>query len=353
MQRSILEFVGRERTKERPDSGERPKFVDLFCGIGGASQGALDAGYEVCLAVDACADALEVHKKNHTQTLHYCLELPSHFPLPLPSAGEHWHLHGSPPCTAVSVANQVRDDAARDQGTDLVQWFLRFAMDSTATSWSMEQVSTPIVRAAIDELLKVGSPYRNRFAYTVVDLSRLGVPQARKRLIAGPKPLIARLKRLPRTRRSVRDVIALPRGTHTRHELVWSAPKRAPKDSGRKWIYRHYTDDDCCTPVDGPGWTITARHTLRWACPGTGRKLLRMTPRETALMQTFPPSYQLDARVGRAIRGIGNALPPVVMQQYLTGRPPRYSPCQSPSLRWRPPAVVTSLSLYRSVSTNL
>ena len=118
MQRSILEFVGRCATEERPRNEERPKFVDFFCGIGGASQGALDAGYDVCLAVDSCAKALEVHKANHAQTRHYCLRLPSYLPLPLPTSEENWHLHGSPPCTAVSKANQVRDDEERGADRD-------------------------------------------------------------------------------------------------------------------------------------------------------------------------------------------------------------------------------------------
>ena len=75
MQRSIWEFVGRRATDERKDDGTKPKFVDLFCGIGGASQGAIEAGYDVTVAVDSCARALDVHKKNRalqSRTLRMC-----------------------------------------------------------------------------------------------------------------------------------------------------------------------------------------------------------------------------------------------------------------------------------------
>ena len=232
-------------------------------------------------------------------------------------------MHGSPPCTAVSKANQIRDSNQREAAVDIVDWYLRFAMDSSATSWSMEQVPTPVVRSVLENLLKPGSPYRNRFSYTVVDMSKLGVPQMRKRLIAGPKALVARFKRLPQTRKSVRDMILHPRGTHTRGEIVWSAPKKAPKASGKKWVYKHYGDDDLCVPIDEPARTVTARHALRWATPGSGSKLLRMTPRETARMQTFPSTYKLNEHVVDAIRGLGNAVPPVIMEQYLTGYTPR------------------------------
>ena len=107
MQLSVREML--ERPKNHEGSSERaPKFVDMFCGCGGASEGARLAGYDVVLAVDSWEDALIVHARNHPHTAHLCMELPSDSQLPLPLPGEHWHLHGSPPCTRVSVANQVR-----------------------------------------------------------------------------------------------------------------------------------------------------------------------------------------------------------------------------------------------------
>ena len=51
-------------------------FVDLFCGIGGASTGARDAGAKVRLAVDLDPDALRVHAQNHPDCVHL------HGPLP-------------------------------------------------------------------------------------------------------------------------------------------------------------------------------------------------------------------------------------------------------------------------------
>jgi len=70
------------------------KFVDLFAGYGGASTGATNAGYDVVLAVDNWEHAVGVHQLNHPQTQHLCMELPPAEPLPLPEAGEKWHLHG-------------------------------------------------------------------------------------------------------------------------------------------------------------------------------------------------------------------------------------------------------------------
>jgi site-specific DNA-cytosine methylase len=52
VQKSILDFVSRKRARVVLSGDEKPKFVDLFCGIGGASEGAAMAGYDVVLAVD-------------------------------------------------------------------------------------------------------------------------------------------------------------------------------------------------------------------------------------------------------------------------------------------------------------
>jgi len=216
----------------------------------------------------------------------------------------------------------LRIEERKEQGTRLVEWYLRFAMDSGATSWSMEQVPTPVVQEVLKKLRARKSPYRNRLAWTLVNFRDYGVPQYRKRIIAGSPDVIARLKRLPLKRRGVREVVPVCRGTHVRNEVKWSDPRPAPEGHDHRYVYKLYGDDDCCIPVEKPGYCITARHTLRWATPGTGSKLLRMTPRETALMQTFPGDYQLDENKQRAIRGIGNAIPPLIMKQILPPPPP-------------------------------
>ncbi len=41
------------------------KFIDLFCGAGGAAEGLIQAGFECVLAVDNEGDAVDSHKANH------------------------------------------------------------------------------------------------------------------------------------------------------------------------------------------------------------------------------------------------------------------------------------------------
>ena len=80
------------------------EFWDLFCGIGGASTGAAMAGLTVKFACDASEGALKTHAHNHPGATHRCLQLPaSDAQLMLPTDGRAFWIHGSPPCTQLSI----------------------------------------------------------------------------------------------------------------------------------------------------------------------------------------------------------------------------------------------------------
>ena len=92
-------------------------------------------------------------------------------------------------------------------------WYLEYALRSGATTWSMEQVSVPAVVEAVERIMRL---YPGQLDYCIVDCFRLGVPQHRKRLIAGTPRLIRKLRMRRMRPRVVKDVIPHPRGTHTR-----------------------------------------------------------------------------------------------------------------------------------------
>ena len=246
-----------------PELLERPKFVDLFCGAGGASCGAQQAGYDVVLAVDSWAVAVEIHYQNHPNTAHICTQLPPTEPLPLPT-GCVWHLHGSPPCTKLSIANQQRVESEREEATDLIRWYIIFAIESDATSWTMEQVATPAVIETLEMMRAPGSPYRNKFEYAVFDFVDYGVPQERKRLLAGSRGIIARFQRLEKWHRSVQDVIREPRGTHTRNNVCLSSKVHHPFNSHTA-KYRRISLVDGSRPVSKPAFTVVAKNCMFWA----------------------------------------------------------------------------------------
>jgi site-specific DNA-cytosine methylase len=219
----------------------------------------------------------------------------------------------------VSKAYQQRDAVERQNALSVVEWYVKFAAFSSATSWSMEQVATPVVIECLHHLKKCLS--RARFDYEVIDFVDIGVPQHRKRVIAGSSDVVSRVRRLARWRQSVKDVVPFPRATHLRTYMMNSNPK--PDPTGRKkWVYKRYSDDDACKPITDPAPTVKSRHFFRWAFPNTGSKLVLFSVEEMASLQTFPPGYSFGDKKRKAMRCIGNALPPLAMQQILSGRKP-------------------------------
>lgn len=224
-------------------------------------------------------------------------------------------MHGSPPCQKLSQSNRRTSAAGdREDGLGLVRWYLDHALRSGATTWSMEQVAMPDVVALLASYRSAHAQFRNRVDYEVLDFYEVGVPQHRRRLVAGSPRVVARLRRAPRVYRCVRDVVPRPRGTHVKNELRLTNG-RVLADGTRS--YTTVTADMSCVPIDGPSFTILAYMPLRWATPHTGTPLVRLNARESAQIQTFPDDYKLHRVTRTSVRGVGNALPPLVMQLML------------------------------------
>jgi len=191
------------------------------------------------------------------------------------------------------------------------------------------------------QLLELLATYKQRnktkLDYDVFRFEELGVPQKRRRLIAGSPCVVARLRRAvgASKKRAVTDVVESPKGTHIRN--CTSTMSTKVDASGKKYFVKA-EKYELCAPVGGPSHTIIAHSALRWATPSLGEDhpFTRLTARESALIQGFSPHYDIGdgcaALERRALRGVGNAVPPVVIEQALSDRP------VSPSIRWRPPA---------------
>ena len=294
-------------------------FVDLFCGMGGASCGARQAGMRVALAVDGWKEALETHARNHPDCVHLCAQLPLEgLPVGFPTGKVH--VHASPPCQAFSTANKSTSSAKQQVGGDLVRWACQFARQH-GTTWSLEQVPNPKVRAILDA---------EGVEYAILDLSYLGVPQTRRRLIAGTPFLVRGLKkahddakRSSAPRRSLRDAIGeVCVGTHVRSGTV----NGYVYVDGKRQLVRLQADHPrFARSVDEPSYTVTCQSNVRWWTPGETRTRL-LDPPHVAALQTFPSDYQLPSKIRDARTQIGNALPPLLMtliarlsQEYIMG----------------------------------
>ena len=170
-------------------------------GIGGFSAGAIEAGHEVVLGIDNNSEALACFAASVPEARKLCEALPSHV-VDWPNEPDT-HAHFSPPCTALSRARAGSATAEQlDGGIEHLRWSVRTAL-AHFTSFSVETVSVPQTRALMEEETRA---HPKRLSYAVVESADYGVPQTRRRLIAGPPELVARLKAAPVARRvSVAD----------------------------------------------------------------------------------------------------------------------------------------------------
>lgn len=161
---------------------------DLFAGGGGAAEGAIQAGAVVPLAWECWFEkgeptehqpALDVHQANHPETKvrkipigqnpEWEVKILRRWFAVYRARGYHIHLHGSPPCQALSNASTT--DAS--EGMGLVHHFLWLVKETQPDSWSMENVVP--MRKRLPEHIPA----------SILNAADFGVPQTRRRCFAG------------------------------------------------------------------------------------------------------------------------------------------------------------------------
>jgi len=263
--------------------------IDLFCGCGGFSAGAVQAGAKILLAADKWKDALDVHALNHPDAEHICTELggdAEEFASSLEAfiqsnvpEGSHVHLHASPPCQHLSKANPRRDTGI---GMSLVHWSIALAellkAKGVIQTWSLEQVAATSMKELMPE-----------HGGRVLKLDSYGVPQTRRRAILGNIDCgpISEYEEAPRTLQQLMDGlgIAAPEGfdcTTAGHGLK----KRLP--CGKESYSCRQFNQTCSTILSShPSFYSTAQ------ARSTAFPLVL-----AAEAQVFPRDYVFPARYG-------------------------------------------------------
>jgi len=104
--------------------------TDLFCGAGGSSEGAAQAGLEIVMAANHWRTAIDVHQANHPDARHDCADISQADPRRYPATDV---LLASPECTnhsqAKGVSRRKQDESLFDSDFDPA------AERSRATMW--------------------------------------------------------------------------------------------------------------------------------------------------------------------------------------------------------------------------
>ncbi|KAI4625534.1 hypothetical protein J4E80_002666 [Alternaria sp. BMP 0032] len=310
----ILEQEPPKRKTQHPSKQGRLVFGDVFCGAGGASQGAAQAGYYVQWGLDNDERALAAYRLNHPGA--YAWKMNAHDFPPKGISKESWKvdvLHLSPPCCYWSPAHT--HDGPKDQenyeaiytvGPILNKVKPRVATLEQTFGLATHKQHKKNFLMLLYDIGKAGYDVR----YKIQDLSQFGLVQKRKRLL----------------------IIAARRGTPL---PPFPKPTHGASGTGLKpFVYI----DDALThltrqgrraindPYHQPKWfpiprpaynprtflqgCITTGGTT--ACHPSGKR--HFTPRELSLCQSFPYVYQFTGAQGEAKKQIGNAFPPIMAQ---------------------------------------
>jgi len=308
----------------RASTGNRPLVVELFCGLGGWAEGSRRAGLETVLAVDCDMALLRLHKANHPRCTQCQMVLGprseadlvrlirAHVP-----PGRAWHLHGSPPCQRISCASAMRGRKSTEEGMGLVLWYLALVLRLDPPTWSMEEVSHAQLTGAL-AMARQLRPDAVDFVPSLC-MGEYGVPQHRKRCIAGTPRVVRRLRDAAELRApapALRDVVAPPPGAAVCMSPTGRLPDRrrnVPRGDG---TFANATIRRCMRPVDAVAWTCTAGNRLIW-CTADYRVLRRFTIAEQLAVQTFARDYRVGRRPAVATVGVGQAVPPLFARKFM------------------------------------
>ncbi len=312
-----------------PRATDAPTVVSTFAGCGGSSLGYSMAGYRELAAIEWNKHAAGLLALNFPGLDVFCGDITNYDPARLGlDPGQLDVLDGSPPCQGFStIGRRVLDDS-RNQ---LFRQQLRLLEAWQPKVFVLENVTGLIkgkMRPVFAEIMRMLGDCGYRVSTRVIDASRLGVPQARQRVIlVGVREDLGVEPVFPPCRASVVTVaqaLADPLPPTASQELsAISQCKKLmlllkPGQNGKTVLLAHGKKGDF--------YSLIRQHPHRPASTITSGADVLVHPRlhrflntaELARLQSFPDAYNwdLDHSTHALIRfRIGNSVPPLMMRE--------------------------------------
>lgn len=289
--------------------------VDVFSGCGGMSLGFEQAGVNVVAAFDKWKPAVEIYRANFAHPV-YEKDLCDEDAVGVIAALRPDIIMGGPPCQDYSIAGK-REVGERANLT------IRFAeiVCGVKPKWvvfenvyNIERFGTlPAMKAMLS---KAGYGLSSR----VLDASRCGVPQARKRFI-----LIGRLgeedgffdealvQGMAEKQMTVRDYLGDKLGTQYYY--------MHPRSYKRRGVF---SIDEPSATIRGINRPIPENYQQHHADAAAIEDGVRaLTTKERSYLQSFPEGFKLEGAKTSVELAIGNAVPPA-LAKYVAERVMKY-----------------------------
>lgn len=301
-----------------------PRFIDLFCGCGGASSGFESAGWTSVCGVDAAEGPLRTYAKNFPRAATICGDVgDDSLRARLRDAyrGGVDAVVGGPPCQGFSARNRTAHDERYERMNALPMAFARLAASLEPTYVVMEEVVS--ARAAVEEV----ADYLEAKGFAVwraaLNAADFGVPQSRRRVVlvasapgaprfVPPSP-VRRVAAGEALARAPVPAAGRPVSEYARGKIV------ELQRSNRRPMGGNYT----LLNLDKPAPTIhtqtnsaTGPYTIR-----RGERYHTMSEAEAARLQSFPPEFEFVGASTSVRKQIGNAVPPLLARAVARGLP--------------------------------
>lgn len=336
------------------------KFADLFCGVGGFTQGLQQAGLECVLGVDFNDFALSAYSSNFNHpSLLLDLSIPENQKAVSALIRQEGAdlIVGGPPCQGFSIfgnrrfVNTKNHDLTQDKRNDLVFAYANIVVDSNVKWFIMENVpgilsahNGDYVRAVIEFFNLHG--YRTE--YRIINAADYGAPQLRKRFILigtntdltipFPKPkFFENPKSWQKGYRTVGEVISDLATEQSYTEFINHVPPKHSKIVTERFSYIKEGEKMDASllpphlllgtktgkPVSNFSHVFMRLHRLKPSCtivPGHNALPVHpflnrtLTVREAARIQTFPDTFIFKGPIINQCLQVGNAFPCIVAQ---------------------------------------
>ena len=284
--------------------------VDLFCGCGGLSLGFQNAGFEIVAAYDKWQAALSVYQKNFE---HECKMLDLSNVEDCVAEIESKHpdmIIGGPPCQDFSSAGKRDEDNGRG---DLTVNYAQIINRIRPKWFVMENVERITKTKKLIDAKKIFKEAGYGLSWQVLDASKCGVPQKRKRFF-----MIGKLHEqddfmvpflqsgLSKTSMTLREYFGDSLGVEYYY--------RHPRSYARRGIF---SIDEPSPTVRGVNRPMPKGYEIHDNDPVKSKEGIRaLTTIERSYIQTIPKTLKFEGRKTELEQMIGNAVP-VKLAEYV------------------------------------
>lgn len=294
---------------------KKPKtIVSLFSGAGGLDFGLMKSGHQIIWANDNDFDSCETYRKNIGNHIHHG-DIKNMDLMSIPDAEV---VAGGFPCQGFSVANKFR--SAGDERNELYLEFLR-VINYLRPKWFIAENVVGIMSLdegrVFDMILGDFRDSGYRVFYRRENMADFGVPQTRKRvIILGTRTDLSSSQDLmhPKETHSKLANPVLPKWKTMGETLAQLSEQEYSGDLQSNYILkvRDFVGHRA-TSLDKPSPTILARGNGKGGVNATPHpsEPRRLSVKESAAMQSFPPNYHFVGSMTSQYRQIGNAVPPL------------------------------------------